>query len=249
MASELVTYQSFALAQQDPEMIREVVAENLAGGTVTTWDFDRIRIPAGGGTTWEVPTIEGIDSRRSLDVVVLHARLGRSYWSSSLDSGAGESTPPDCSSPDARVGFGTPGGECSSCPMAQWGSDPKSERGQACKLRNLLLVLLGDSIMPVVLSLPPTSLKPWKQYAMRLSGRGVPYYGVVTRFSLEKRTSGSQSFSVAMPAFGAKLSAEELSQVKAFRAQFEETFRAVKIEADDVYTRDHENENENGDGV
>lgn len=51
--------------------------------------------------------------------------------------------PPVCTSPDAVTGYGTPGGDCTRCPHADW------QQGGRCQLRyNYMVVLLGDDVDP-----------------------------------------------------------------------------------------------------
>jgi hypothetical protein len=51
--------------------------------------------------------------------------------------------PPVCTSPDAVTGYGTPGGDCTRCPHANW------QQGGRCQLRyNYMVVLLGEGMDP-----------------------------------------------------------------------------------------------------
>jgi len=233
MTTELVPYEKFVISAEKTAKIRKAMQDNLEGSAVGTWDFDRIKVPCGGSTTWEIERQGETESLREFDVIVLHAKLKRAYWSHGLDQG-GTAGPPDCSSEDTEHGMGVPGGDCATCPMAEWNSDPKGGRGQACKTRNILIVRLPGSLIPQVLSLPPTSLKPWRRYAFRLGGQGLSYYEVVTRFVAEKHGQGPTGYAIAVPSMIAELPKDMAAEVEAFREQFIEAFRAVRIEADDV---------------
>src|ERR1043165_2918261 len=87
-------------------------------------------------------------------------------------------------------GIGKPGGDCLKCPMAQFGSaigqDGKPGRGQACKHVRLMLFLRQDDLIPLLVPVPPSSVKAAKKYNLRLVGAGYPYQGVVTQLRLTK---------------------------------------------------------------
>src|SRR6188768_2472611 len=55
------------------------------------------------------------------------------------------------------------------CPMFAWGSDPNGGRGKACKERRRLAFIPADgSAEMVMLSIPPTSIKNWSNYAREI---------------------------------------------------------------------------------
>ncbi len=62
---------------------------------------------------------------------------------------------------------------------------PSGGRGQACKQIKQLFLLRGSLLLPEVVTLPPTSLKAAKQYLLKLTSQGVPYYAVVTRIDVK----------------------------------------------------------------
>ena len=49
-----------------------------------------------------------------------------------------------------------------------------------------LFMLRGDSMFPEVVSLPPTSLKAIRQFFLKLTTQGIPYYQCIVRIELEK---------------------------------------------------------------
>lgn len=145
--------------------------------------------------------------------MIVLARDGRAYFP---ESGA-KSQPPTCSSPDAAVGLGTPGGECQKCPLARFGSDQKTGRGQACKQVKQLFIIRGKALLPELIALPPTSLKSAKQYLLKLASQGIPYYTVVTRFALQKTESGGNTYSKAVLSFVRQLSSDEATGAATYR--------------------------------
>jgi hypothetical protein len=192
------------------------------GSGLTQFDLDRISIPAGGGLSWNVPSLDGEESVKALEGIIVHWKEPRAYWSSSFeDSGGG--TPPDCTSDDSVTGTGmfghdsehNPTGECGTCPMSQYGS--KDGGGQACKQMRVLFTVQPDSLLPQAIVLPPTSIKPMKKYFLRLASRSIPFYGVITRLELERATSGSGiKYSVVKPSLVETLDPEMAASVKEY---------------------------------
>ena len=71
------------------------------------------------------------------------------------------------------------GGACQACPLAKWDSAQDGGAGQACKQVKQLFMLRGESMLPEVVSLPPTSLKAARQSSVKLTTQGIPYYGAL----------------------------------------------------------------------
>jgi hypothetical protein len=171
------------------------IRENLQGERLTERDLDQVRIPAGDATTWKLPTLEGDpESLKTIEGIVVMHRLTRVYWKRSFEDSEGG--PPDCYSPDSEHGIGDPGIACDVCPNAEFGSDPKGGKGQACQQRRQFFVL-RDGLLPIVITLPATSLKPSRDYLMRLTSRGVKVTDVITRFELERRNDGGPNGNIA----------------------------------------------------
>lgn len=198
----------------------EVMRDNLGPDGLDPNKLDRVKIPAGGGTAWEIPTLDGKgDIAKSLEVVIVAAQDVRAYYASKYD---GSKNPPDCFSLDCITGSGEPGGACRTCEKSQWGSaiddNDNPTDGQACSQRKLMLCISKDSTLPFVVSIPPGSLNNMGRYFMRLAGANLPYYGVVTNLSLSKTESGSGiPFSAVVPEFVRNLTAEEVPAIKSYR--------------------------------
>jgi len=198
----------------------EVMRDNLGPEGLDPNKLDKVKIPSGGGTAWEIPTLDGKgDIAKALEVVIVAAQDVRAYYASKYD---GSKNTPDCFSLDCATGSGDPGGDCRTCPMAQWGSamDDNGEQtnGQACNQRKLMLCISKDSTLPFVVSIPPGSLNNMGRYFMRLAGANLPYYGVVTNLTLDKTESGSGiPYSTVVPEFVRNLTAEEIPAIKSYR--------------------------------
>lgn len=228
---------SFAVLAADPSLVREVLAENLGGGQFSPFDLDQVHVPGAGGTTWEIPTIEGTEEIKTLDGVIVYWRDGRSFWRTSFDEKGG-GNPPDCYSVDGVIGIGDPGGDCRTCPMAQFGSaatvfNRAGSQAQACRATRMLLVVRQGDLLPLVVSVPPSSLKPIKQYFIQLSRVGLPYYGVISRFTLNKTKSGGGiAYAEIQPTMIGKLSPEQAARMKTYNEQLRPAIEGVAYEPD-----------------
>ena len=102
-----VNNEGFAvLAQQDA--LSEVMAEDCQG---LEFSFDRVKLPAGGGTTFEIPSAENEEGEmvKAIMGVIVYNHPAYAYYRSKY---AGGNNPPDCGSFDGRTGVGNPGGSC-----------------------------------------------------------------------------------------------------------------------------------------
>ena len=197
-----------------------VIADNLGGEQLTERDLLRVQMPAGGGTTWEVPVGGELTPMQEITGVLVHFKLTRAYWPQDAEQGS----PPACSAVGPEhiaVGIGDPGGACASCPMHQWGTrvDDKGElgKGRACQDRELWFLLLEGSFLPLVVSLPPTSLDAASKYRKgALASTGTHYTSVVTGLALEKVSNGSNHYSVVKIRQVGRLDPEEAARAKAY---------------------------------
>jgi hypothetical protein len=100
-----------------------------------------------------------------------------------------------------------------------------------------LFVLRPHTILPIVVSLPPTSIQPLRKYLMRLVGNSVPYYGAVTRFGLERIQSGGFTWSVVVPSLARVLTDEELEASKRYSDAFRTGLNQTEVvrEAGEAY--------------
>jgi hypothetical protein len=185
----------FVAFQKTAEEIRETLAADLGEATMTSTDFERIKIPAGGGPAWVVPDVTGEQMLKELSGIILMFRDVRTFWKVPLEQSGGN-MPPDCYSMDAKSGIGSPGGSCQSCKFAQFGTDAKGE-GQACKLYRQLLLLREENLLPEIVSLPASSIKAARLYLKRLAQKGLPCYRLITKIGLEKAQNGQWVYSRA----------------------------------------------------
>lgn len=189
------------------------------------FSFDRIKIPSGGTTAFEVPGDFDDDTEmvKEINGVILYNHPAFSYYAEKYMGG---NNPPDCGSFDGVIGQGIPGGECTKCPYNQFGSG--EGQGKACKNRRMLYILQEGELFPMVLSLPTGSLKEFTKYVKRQLSKGRKLNQVVTKISLKKATSASGiAFSQAVFSMSRVLNADEKAsvanlteQVKAYAANY-----------------------------
>lgn len=215
MANDIVPAKDYAVLQQDPSGLLETIQTNMGDEEISPFDLDAVKVPSGGGSAFEVPTLDGVEPQKELSGVIVHHKVARAFWRQGIEEGGGN-TPPDCSSDDGKVGHGDPGGYCKTCPYSQFGSDAEG-RGQACKQFRQLFLLPPDSYLPIVVTVPPTSLKNVKNYLFRLTSKQIPYYTVVTRLSLEKqKNSQGIEYSVIRPELGERLDEANAAAMKEY---------------------------------
>jgi hypothetical protein len=241
---------STALAATDPDEpgrwvalnrpiheVEEILADNIGDESLSEFDLPRVKVPSGGGKIWEVPTLQGTKGVEVLEGIVVAFKLTRAYW----DRDAASGTPPQCRSNNAVIGIGDPGGECKTCPHAQYGTafNDKGEPapGQACNAREIWFLMRPDSFLPMALALPATSLKAAKSYRVgTLGAAGMRMSSVVTSIRLEQsKSGGGDTYSKIMPTVGEVLSADEAQRAAAYAAKFKPLFDAAaeQMAADD----------------
>jgi hypothetical protein len=211
MANELVAFdpRNYTPLALPAEEFREAITENMGDGGMSVSDLMKVKVPSGGGRAWDV----GEDSLKELKGIVVFHTSPNAYWA---DSFTGASNPPDCSSVDGKTGTGNPGGDCASCAMNQFGSD--GGKGKACKNMKRLYILLEGNMLPIRLDLPPTSLKAYRQYTVKLTTGAVPYWACETVLTLrkEKNPEGIE-YSIVEFRMGEMLRGESKTSLKSFR--------------------------------
>jgi len=178
--------------------ITDIIKTNL-GGQLNVGDLDRIKIPSGGGSNWEVQTLDGEESVKAIEGVIIYFQYQNAYWAQSIDE-TGGGDPPNCFAKDSLYGIGDPGGDCLTCPFNKFGSDRNGGKGKECKNMAVLFVLQKGMVLPVVLMLPPTSVKVIRKYMTNLSAAGLSYYNVMSSFELDKtKNEKGTPYSVVKP--------------------------------------------------
>lgn len=218
----------YAVLRIEESELRSLIASTVGTGSLDATALDRVKLPTGGGTIWEVPTVDGSEGQKVLEGVILYMGNRRVYWKDKY--GEGEAgAPPACSSDDGLTGEGIPGGDCPSCALNEFGTaDNGKGAGKACSEIRQIFLLPQDSIIPIVINATPGSLKNVQQYTMRLLRAALPPTAVVTKMTLEKATSKTgQGFSKIVCEAGHRLDPDARARVESLARTLMPAFDAA----------------------
>jgi len=233
MGTEMVKSTQFdlaiATAEATPPELLETLQETL-GGRLRPYDLQRIVWPSGKATTWEIPQAGG-DTMPVKEIIALPilTTVSRQFWEKK--SSGPDTTPPVCKSDDGERGHPTERGrelgatgDCRTCPLAQWGAN---NTPPACKERRELFILREGDMFPMVLSIPPSSLKVWKEYVRPLGFQGLPHWMAITRFKLQTATNpNGDPYAQLKLEFVGKVDPNQKEVLKQYREALMATFRA-----------------------
>lgn len=240
MGTELVPngdQSPFALLRMNPTDAQELLRDALGGESLSIRDLDRVKVPSGGGTTWELPTLDGETAVKEIEGVIIHRATRRAYWEYAMeDRPDGDDGRPQCSSDDGELGLGDPGGSCATCPYNEFESDIKGGPGKACKEMRQLFVLTKDDILPLVVTVPPASLANVKAYLLRLLRAQLSPSDVVTKIALQKAESGGKiKFSKVTLERAANLDPEARQRVREYSTMMAPAFeQAARVEREET---------------
>lgn len=229
--AELAVIDKFDLQTISGDLAQTIEEEMDGLGTLP---FDRVKIPSGGGIAFELPGEDENNPETKSEIVgvILDHHPVNSYWSNKF-TGSNES--PDCSSYDGKQGTVKRTGEtrnCSSCPYNQFGSDGGS--GKACKNTHRIFILRESNPIPLVLSLPPTSIKYMRDYiAKNIILKGLRSWQAVTKITLKKEKSAAGIiYSRAVFNFAGKLSPENAKEAETMKDCIVKQYRQIGFEDD-----------------
>lgn len=131
----------------------------------------------------------------SIEVVLLKANKGTSkvFYIKGYDPKESEGQKPDCYSPDgvapAADAEKPQAKKCATCPHNQWGSritEKGASKGKACNDTVRMAVAPAGQINdPMLLRVPPASIRALGEYGQLLAKRGVGYNMVVTKIAFD----------------------------------------------------------------
>lgn len=232
--NELAAAKDFNLVTLSAD-IAEAIAEEMDG--LGALPFDRANVPSGGGLAFELPGEDGGDTESAAEIVgiILDHHPVNAYWAEKFSGGNAQ---PDCASYDGRQGVERATGEvrdCGRCPYNQFGSD---DRGKACKNVHRVLVLREGNPVPLMLSLPPTSIKYMRDYiAKQIVLKGFRCWQAVTRITLKKeKNAAGIVYSRAAFAFAGKLDPEKAKAAEAMRDCVRQQYRQMDVDGADYNT-------------
>lgn len=182
--------------------------------------FDRIRIPAGGGISYEVPGDDpsSPDTVKEFKAVILYHHPIHSYYKEKFNGG---NQPPECSSIDGKTGVVADTGECKNCAGCEFSRFGSGDNGgMACKQKRRVYLLREGELLPVILTIPTGSLKEFTKYVTRLLQKGKKTNSVVTKFTLQKAQNATGiTFSQVVCSVDRALTADEAKSINAMSEQ------------------------------
>ena len=215
MAANLVKAENFAIVPMS-EDIAQMLTEELDGmGQVP---FDAVKIPSGGGLSFELSgdDPDNPETAQTLTGVIVHHHPVNVYWEHDFDGAGGL---PDCSSPDGKHGLNAKTGEvldCASCPYNQFGSGKGN----------------SNEPLPILLTLPPTSLRAFKDYlAKRLIMKGKRSTDVLTSIKLKReKNADGIAYSACVFTKAGDLTPDQIAAVKPVAAWVKGISSRVPVE-------------------
>lgn len=188
--------------------------------------FPRVIFPQSGGA-WQIPTTEGQPRYApEFEAVIVLVQPIRAYWK---PGAAVANNPPLCASPDSIRPI-TPRPDrqaevCADCVHAQFGTAEKG-RGQACKYRlNCFFLLVGEGgaleEIPSFVSIPPSSQKPYTQYAVQVTKLPAALIAVTTIFGLtDAKNADGTPFKMLAPRIGRKIGYKDMQMARSISDMF-----------------------------
>ena len=202
--------------------------------------MQRVKIPGGGNLQFEIrgDDPDNPDYERKLVGVILYHHLANAYWPEGSEYD--DNVPPFCQSFDGKQGYGEPGGVCAACAFNQFGSTANGS-GKACKNMRQIYLLRSGEYLPLQLSLPPTSLRPFNDFMnLAFVARRRPSYSAIVEIGLKRAESGGYTYSVATFRKVRDLEGEGLAAVKSYAANFKEQVKSLLAQRVENYNSDVE---------
>lgn len=220
---------------QDVTELRELIAEEY-DGDIGGMQFEYMKVGKG---FIEVPSEDGsggFEIEKTVTGVIVHSHEASALWLDE-DDGSGENRSPDARSfdgvnqiinPEAfdkcrTQGLPFPSPVLAECPYNQFesaGLIGKDGAGKATKNTIELYVMLPGAIEPMILSLPPTSMKGYKAFKrFVVTKRKQSMAGVLVEISARKEQAGSNEWGVAEFKLVDNLPAELTDGMKVMRDQ------------------------------
>ena len=231
-------YQNFVLPTAlDSDFSSEDLADDMEGLQLT---MQRVKIPGGGNLQFEIrgDDPDNPDYERKLVGVILYHHLANAYWPEGSEYD--DNVPPFCQSFDGKQGYGEPGGVCAACAFNQFGSTANGS-GKACKNMRQIYLLRSGEYLPLQLSLPPTSLRPFNDFMnLAFVARRRPSYSAIVEIGLKRAESGGYTYSVATFRKVRDLEGEGLAAVKSYAANFKEQVKSLLAQRVENYKSDVE---------
>lgn len=175
------------------------------------------------------------DTHKELRGIIVFKQKIRGYWNR-----AAEDNIPECFSHDGRIGIRRDSGEehsCADCALNQWGSGEDEAgnptKGKACKeMRRIFLVIEGYHL-PIVVVLPPTSIKAFDRYESARLTQGIPDIARETIITLTLQHGAKYTYAVANFRVGEPVPPGRMLELKRMRNALQPAAETMEIGEDD----------------
>ena len=153
----------------------------------------RVKNPSGGVANFTIKDENGEDTPvKELRGVVVHHHPSNAYWLKGQD--VEDSLL--CQSVNGITGFGSPGGLCAKCEMNRF---PADKSPKPCKNFHTLYLLPKGEAMPMIVTIPPTSLNQWAKFLSEVLGphqKPTKTVEISIKLSIHKESGKSLSWAV-----------------------------------------------------
>jgi hypothetical protein len=175
------------------------------------------------------------NTTKELTGVIVYKQKARGYWDRDSDDKM-----PVCSSINGIIGIQTEDGaekKCADCPYNQWRSaiddSGNPARGKACKEMRRVFLLQKGSALPVVLTLPPTSITEFDKYISARISRGLADIATETVFTLTAETGGKFTYAKIQCSTGAPVPPHEMMRIAKMRNDIQAAAQRMAVADDD----------------
>ncbi len=237
----LATTDNYEILQLSMHELTDLISANLGSGKLTASDMETVKAPTRGATHWSIPSASGTKESEALEGIILYHRDMRSYFEGEYDPQT--PTMPVCWSVGGEVGYGVPGGYCSSCALARFREDGGKSRPPLCKFRKELYIVTPERMLPMRVSITATSAGEIRKYFATLLAERKFFYTVVTRLeAVRDKSNNGMPCTRIKPTQVATVPAEQIPAVRAFAELLSNlmTTRQEEVETESVTIPDEE---------
>ncbi len=164
-----------ALSEQS--QIALATLDKISSSNFSVSELPRLKIPLTGETAFTIETSGTKKKVQYMEGVVVAQNNIRTLWNEN------ELHLPICFSNDSIFGIGMPGGNCSSCSLAQ--SSP-NDNDSKCRQRKIVLILRREDILPIALVARSKLAKALSEYFLQLASNRVRPCFAVSSFSIKQ---------------------------------------------------------------
>jgi len=243
MSEDLIKYEeSKQLPAELVDDMAEASKENIQGVTPR---LPKVQMPTGGGKIFTLEVINDEDrDEEELRGIILYQSPAKAYWHEAF-GGGGVSVVPDCASHDGlkpATGYPDPQAQqCAECQHNRFGTatgpDGNKLPGKACRdVKRIVLLLEGSPEIPYLLTVPPTGIRNFDDYLIRLRKDKRPFWSVMTKVTLVTDTN-KQGIKYPKAVFDVKGYINDkgaLAQIQEWQRQWKEMLRSTMFADTDV---------------